>query len=211
MSHVVRAVRVDIAAPSLPSDEALMAAHAAGDSAAFKALFRRYAPRLRQFFARRSRPHGSGPDDLVQETFVRLHAARASYRSDLPFRPFLFAIGARVGIDAQRKSYRAREDLARCSGERKGAPTQVDTRTPERAAVTRELALVVLRALDTLSEPQRLIIGLHRFDGLTFEEIARTLSLLEEREVSEGAARVRAFRAYDALRSALAEITEEAS
>jgi RNA polymerase sigma factor (sigma-70 family) len=192
------------------SDEELMAAHAAGDSAAFESLFRRYAPRLRQFFARRLRTGGSSPDDLVQETFVRLHSARSSYRSDLPFRPFLFAIGARVGIDAHRKSSRVREDLASTTGEREGA-TYVDTRTPERAAVTRELALVVLRALDALSEPQRLIIVLHRFDGLTFEEIARTLSLLEERTVSEGAARVRAFRAYDSLRTALAAMTEGAS
>lgn len=199
-----------LAAP--PTDEALMGAHAAGDAAAFKLLFRRYAPRLRQFFARRSRSGSASLDDLVQETFVRLHAARASYRTELPFRPFLFAIGARVGIDAQRRwSRRARAELSRGPGADEGGAVEVDHRTPEQVAGTRELAWAVQRAMDALTEPQRLIILLHRFEGLSFEEIARTFSLLEEREVSEGAARVRAFRAYDSLRASLAQIAEGAS
>lgn len=208
MSFVAEPLRVGVPVAAPPTDEELMAAHAAGDSAAFRALFRRYAPRLRQFFARRSVP-ASSPDDLIQETFVRLHSARSSYRSELPFRPFLFAIGARVGIDAKRKSWRAREELTSTLGEREGAHAHVETRTPERALATWELARAVQRALDTLSEPQRLVIALHRFEGMTFDEIARTLSLLEERAVSEGAARVRAFRAYDALRGAIAANTEE--
>ncbi|MFO0635201.1 MAG: hypothetical protein U0168_20330, partial [Nannocystaceae bacterium] len=57
------------------SDEALMAAYVAGDRDAFARLFERWAPRLRQLFAR----NGARPDeaaDLVQQSFLQLHRAR---------------------------------------------------------------------------------------------------------------------------------------
>ena len=45
-------------------------------------------------------------------------------------------------------------------------------------------------------EPQRVVVHLHRFEELSFAEIGRVLG------ISEGAAKLRAFRAYGQLRSA---------
>ena len=61
----------------------------------------------------------------------------------------------------------------------------------------------VRAALDRLAEPQRVVVHLHRFEGLGFAEIGRVLG------ISEGAAKLRAFRAYDALRKQLADLGEE--
>ena len=83
------------------SDERIMAAYAAGDREAFRELFRRYAQRLHGFLY-----HMSGDrhlaQDLVQETFLRVHRARAAYDSARPFRPWIFRIAANVHADLAR-------------------------------------------------------------------------------------------------------------
>ena len=58
-------------------------------------------------------------------------------------------------------------------------------------------------ALESLTEPQRVVVHLHRFEGLGFAEIGRILG------ISEGAAKLRAFRAYEALRKRLGDLVEE--
>jgi len=55
----------------------------------------------------------------------------------------------------------------------------------------------VRAALDRLPESQRVVVHLHRYEGLTFEEIAAVLS------TTPGAVRVRASRAYEKLRQEL--------
>jgi DNA-directed RNA polymerase specialized sigma24 family protein len=49
------------------------------------------------------------------------------------------------------------------------------------------------------------VIHLHRFEGLSFAQIGKVL------DVSEGAARIRAFRAYSALREKLLPLMAEES
>jgi DNA-directed RNA polymerase specialized sigma24 family protein len=49
------------------------------------------------------------------------------------------------------------------------------------------------------------VVYLHRFEELGFAEIGRVLG------VSEGAAKLRAFRAYGQLRALLADLVEEPS
>jgi RNA polymerase sigma-70 factor (ECF subfamily) len=47
------------------------------------------------------------------------------------------------------------------------------------------------------------VLQLHRFEGLGFAEIGRALG------ISEGAAKLRAFRAYGELRALLADLVSE--
>jgi RNA polymerase sigma-70 factor (ECF subfamily) len=56
----------------------------------------------------------------------------------------------------------------------------------------------VRAAVDALPESQRVIVHLHRYEGLTFAEIAGSLA------TTEGAVKLRAFRAYGRLRKQLA-------
>src|SRR5687768_2553544 len=93
------------------SDEELMAAYVHGDARAFDALFARWATRLSAFFARSLGP-GGPVDDALQTTFLKVHAARASYRPDLPFRPWLHGIAARARADELRRRYRTKKNVA---------------------------------------------------------------------------------------------------
>lgn len=183
------------------TDEELMIAYVDGDTRAFDVLFARYAARLHAFFARTFRSRAIA-DDLLQTTFLKVHAARATWKRDLRVRPWLFGIAARVRIDELRRRYRSEEkaedDLDAHVFPVEGAPDA----WPEK----NEAAERVRRAIDALPDGQRVVVLLHRFEGLTFAEIAEVLHETEGKRVSEVAVRVRAFRAYDALRQALADL-----
>jgi len=188
------------------TDEALMQSYVAGESRAFDALFSRYAARLHAFFSRSFRS-GAVADDLVQTTFLKVHAARASYDPELPVRPWLFGIAARVRVDELRRRYRAAE---RASDEELGELTLPSDDSPDRWPEANQEAERVRTAIDTLPEAQRIVVLLHRFEGLTFAEIAEALSL-EGTKLTEVAVRVRAFRAFASLREKLADLVEEPS
>jgi RNA polymerase sigma-70 factor (ECF subfamily) len=191
--------------PTVPpeaEERALMSAYAAGDERAFAALFRLLAPRLLSFF-RRSIADQALADDLLQATFVRIHGARTRYRPELPLRPWVFTIAARVRIDELRRRHRlppfaSEEELDRLEAQRELEHTHTASET--------DAQLQRLRAaLAALTPAQRMIVHLHRFEELSFAEIGRVLG------VSEGAARVRAFRAYARLREQLLPAPTESS
>jgi RNA polymerase sigma-70 factor (ECF subfamily) len=184
-------------APSLPNDETLMAAYVAGDGRAFEQLFARLAPRLHRFF-RRSFGAEATADDLLQITFLKLHKARDTYRPDMRVAPWAFAIAARVRLDEFRKRKRLAEDGDEEALARADEARAAEGRDDE--AIDGDTAEAVRRAVEALPESQRVVVHLNRFEGLTFAEIARVLG------TTEGAVKLRAFRAYAALRQALAPL-----
>ena len=80
----MRAASHGLSSARMPSDEALMAAYQGGDAAALRELFRRHGGALLRMFQRDlARPEA---EDLVQQTFLQLHRARADYRVGAPLR-----------------------------------------------------------------------------------------------------------------------------
>jgi RNA polymerase sigma-70 factor (ECF subfamily) len=180
-------------------EEALMAAYVDGDRQAFSRLFRSLAPRIHGFFLRRF-GDSAVADDLLQVTFMKIHRARHDYRRDSPLRPWVFTIAARVGLDEHRRRARRPEEAdderlqQAAQGTAAGQAAQPDgQQLVERA----ELVAEVRTALERLPESQRVVIHLHRYEGLTFEQIGQILG------TTEGAVKLRAFRAYEQLRKQL--------
>jgi RNA polymerase sigma-70 factor (ECF subfamily) len=181
-------------------EEALMEAYVAGDADAFERLFRTLAPSIHAFFVR-SVGRGTVAEDLLQTTFLKLHAARATWRRGERLRPWVFTIAARVRLDWLRRQGRTEEEI---EDDVLADPERRDD--PGDAVLAQERAERVRSALDSLPEPQRVVIHLHRFEGLCFAEIGTVLG------ISEGAAKLRAFRAYGQLRALLSDlVTEERS
>lgn len=174
-----------------------MEAYVAGDAEAFVRLFRTLAPSVHAFFVR-SVGRGAVAEDLLQTTFLKLHAARATWRSDERLRPWVFTIAARVRLDWLRRQGRTATEI---DGDLVPDPERRDE--PDGALVAQERAERVHAALDLLPEPQRVVLHLHRFEGLGFAEIGAVLG------ISEGAAKLRAFRAYGRLRVLLADLVAE--
>src|SRR5262245_51511787 len=74
-----------------PSDEALLRAWQAGDASAYEMLFRRWQGPLARHLTRML-DDAAAADDLVMETFLRLHRHRNRWRDGTPLRPWLFTI-----------------------------------------------------------------------------------------------------------------------
>jgi RNA polymerase sigma factor (sigma-70 family) len=178
------------------TEEALMAAYCAGDRRAFDRLYAVLGPRLHGFFMR-SFNNAAVADDLLQTTLLKLHRARADFRADLRLRPWVFSIAARVRLD----EYRRRKHVAEELDEERLARAEDEEAAPDDAAAGRldagDRAEQVRAALAALPESQRVIIHLHRYEGMTFAEIASALG------TTEGAVKLRAFRGYERLRKAL--------
>ena len=71
--------------------EKLMARYQEGDFSAATALIDRISPQLHRFFVGQfaSRPDA---DDLLQETWLRIHRVRHTYRPGEPVLPWFYAI-----------------------------------------------------------------------------------------------------------------------
>jgi len=171
-----------------------MEAYVAGDVEAFERLFRSLAPSIRAFFAR-SVGQSAVAEDLLQTTFLKIHAARRGWRSGERLRPWAFTIAARVRVDWLRREGRTEGEI---DGDGIADPDQRGD--PGASFIEEERAERVRAALERLSEPQRVVVHLHRFEGLSFSDVGRVLG------ISEGAAKLRAFRAYAQLRALLSDL-----
>lgn len=173
----------------LPSDEVLMARVSAGQMEAAGILFERYRGPIYGFFLRLCSDRALS-EDLAQSVFERLLRYRRSYREGMPFRAWIFQIARHVRVD-QLKKKKAGTSPVELSPARLQDPTDPGLSLERKEEVTR-----LLRALDALPETQRELLVLTRFQHLKYREVAQMLSL------SEGAVKVRVFRAMQALREA---------
>jgi len=180
------------------TEEALMMSYVSGDASAFHQLFARLAPPVHAFFLRSFR-NATTADELMQETFLKIHRGRSTFRPGLPLRPWVFTIAAHVRRDELRRRRRIKED---CDEERLAAAEELEAiaHAARNEEASSDATQAVRDALEQLPESQRVVIHLHRYERMTFGEIAAVLG------TSEVAVRGRAFRAYERLRKALAPI-----
>ncbi len=147
------------------SDAELIDRWRRGEVAAFEALVRRWQEPVARFLARM----GHAPElvqDLCQEVFLRLYLAGRRYERKAAFSTWLYHIALNVARDAVRRRRRYPEPLHDREPEANGTPA-------ETRCVQSELARDVTEALGELPEPQRLVLVLRHYEGLSFEAIAR--------------------------------------
>ena len=126
-------------------------------------------------------------DDLLQETWLRIHRVRHSYRPGEPVLPWIYAIARRVRVDGYRRTRRVtlHETTMELLPER-SAPAEARNRVP---------AFETLVA--ALPDAQREVVTMLKVGGLTLDEVARATSS------SVGAVKQKAHRAYERLRRLL--------
>lgn len=158
-----------------------------GDATAFDALFARHAPAVRGYLQKLT-GSSAAADDLTQVTFVSVVKGRGRFQRGAKVKPWLYAIATNAARDSRRrqKFEAVTKEGELPEHEAEGAPL-------------RDFGLekAVKSALDQLPEAQREAILLHRFEGLSFAEIAEQVGL------TESAIKVRAHRGYEKLRELL--------
>jgi RNA polymerase sigma-70 factor (ECF subfamily) len=169
--------------------------YARGDDAAFADVYDAVAPRLHAYLLRQSRDRARA-DDLLQQTLLLIHRHRGTYVSGLAVLPWAFAIARRLFIDDFRR--RKTDVLWRA----RGVALDDDSFgivSPDDHVATREANECLRLALAKLPEAQRVAFDLLRVEGLSHDEAAQVLG------TTVAAVKLRAFRAYEAIRAALGQ------
>ena len=132
-------------------------------------------------------------DDLLQETWLRIHRVRHTYRPGEPVLPWIYAIARHVRVDGYRRARRItlREVAMEVLPERLA---ETEPRNPGPAFDTLVAAL---------PEAQREVVTMLKVGGLSLEEVARATSS------TVGAVKQKAHRAYERLRKLLQIQAEE--
>ncbi len=173
------------------TDEQLMCAYAEGDRSAFDELFRRYSAMVHNFM-RRDLWCAEEARDLTQQTFLQLHRSRHDFRADGNLRSWLMTIARNLKFDYMRQ---VRRRPPAGSLEVSESDPQVADESHGRLLARDALEHAIAR----LPEGQQEVIRLYWFEHLPYAEIAQKLG------ASESAVKVRAHRAYKALRGFLEE------
>jgi len=177
-----------------------MERYADGDDAAFGDIFSGLAPRLRLFLQRM----GGSPDlaeDLMQETFLRIHHCRGSFARGKPVAPWVYAIARNCFISHVRS---AKTKLAKASVDADQVELPAtSSASVEEESIARQTAQVVTRVLAGLTPARREAFILLRYEGLSVAAAAQIVG------VSESALKVRAFHAYELIRAALDAMSVE--
>jgi len=178
-----------------PLDRA-MDRYAEGDDSAFYAIARSLTPRLRAFLTRLSGSPALA-DDLTQETLLRIHRARGSFARGSAVVPWALAIARNCFVSHARakKTRLSRTALDVSTIEVASGPDA----NAEATLAAQQSALIVRQALAAMPVANREAFVLIRYEGMSVAAAAQLVG------ISEGALKLRAFRAYEILRAALKE------
>jgi RNA polymerase sigma-70 factor (ECF subfamily) len=183
-----------------PDDGTLVARVASGDQEALGSLYDRYRPRLRRYVWRLLGGDGAAVEDCLQETFITVWRAAATFRGEGRVAAWLFRIADRAAGHARR---------AAASRPTHPLPLADDPSTPpdgtDEAVVLDRLSLHT--AMQQLSPKHRVALELVFVFGFSIPETAQIVG------VPEGTVKSRLSYARKALARALARetTTEEAT
>jgi RNA polymerase sigma-70 factor (ECF subfamily) len=165
----------------------LMVAYQSGQFEAFDELYARVAPAVRRYQLAKARDAAKA-DDLLQETFLQVHRARATFDPSYPLMPWVMAIARHVWLMDRRSASRrptATEDVS-----------DIELTVRAEAASFAERA-DLRQALAQVASPQRDAVVQHHLWGWSFKEIAARAG------IAETAAKLRSSRGMARLRAAL--------
>ena len=167
---------------------------ASGSDLAFEELYNRHARRLQGFFKRRLGDDADLAADLMHDTFLRLYAARETYREGRSFRPWLYTIAYNL-CKNHRRNQLAFENAAVLDGF-SVEPPDVDLD----AAILRD---ALRDALKRLPEPYAMLFSLHYEEELTVPQIAQITDL------PEGTVKSRLHKAMNIIKQSLKQYEDK--
>jgi RNA polymerase sigma-70 factor, ECF subfamily len=177
--------------------------YAEGDASAFPILYKAIAPRIEGLVRRRTRD-ASRIDDIVQQTFERIHRARGTFLRGSDVLSWAFKIARNLCLDFGAQGWRERpadgnEGEAGEAGSDPIAQAVAEVVDAERIATARETLGRLVRAFRALPERQQLALELVRVEGFPMASAAENLG------VTVPSLKMSVFRGAEALRNAVRE------
>ena len=167
-------------------DVQLMLAVQQDDASAFEELMLRYQGRvlslLRHIVGNRDQA-----EDLTQEVFLRVYRARKTYKPGAKFATWIFTIANNVALNALRSRQRKPEvqlgvsqnDASRSDSVLLAEDTILASSgaIPARQMDKLEMRQMVRLAVEALGERQRTAVLLHKFEGMSYIDIAQIMDM----------------------------------
>jgi RNA polymerase sigma-70 factor (ECF subfamily) len=199
LSGLIGDACIDEARSLVPTAAELMSRYCDGDAAAFRALYALAAPRVLAYLLSLVRSRDAA-EEILQQSFIKLHQARAAYVRGADPIPWLYTIAHRTCIDEIRRSRRSYVSVQRSDRPLPETPAEIDGRRRGDDVTFDDATIaLVLDAVETLPENQRLAVVLTKIHGKSLAEAAEILG------TTPGAVKLRAHRGYVAVREILRE------
>lgn len=174
-----------------------------GDESAFAELVSRYQNRLISIFMNLV-DERSAAEDLAQEVFLRIYRARNGYEPNARFATWVFRIAHNLASNSRRSKGRRKEvslDADDAGTQRPGSHEELlkekSSLMPARQLDRSELQQRVREAMRSLGERQQMALLLHKFEEMSYEDIAETM------EITPSAVKSLLARARENLRARL--------
>ena len=186
------------------ADQALVARVQQGDRAAFDALVLKYQHRIVKLVGRYVYDRTEALD-VAQEAFIKAWRALPNFRGESAFYTWLYRIAINTAknhlVAQSRRPVDQRVDLEEPEQYEMAARLRHHD-TPERILLADEIRETVIRAIDALPDELRTAIMLRELDGMSYEDIAKTM------DCPIGTVRSRIFRAREAVDEKLQPLLE---
>lgn len=190
------------------TDEQLMLACQKGRDDALEEIYRRHFRMIFLFIVRLVQKKELA-EDLAQETFFRVYVNRDSWQPQAKFTSWLYRIARNLCIDEKRRYWNrmVQTESQLSSDDYTDVPyldrvedDRGDAHDAFKAKMNEE---TIKQAINQLSDEQREVIILNKYQGLSYSEIAEILGSSAE------SIKQRAYRAHLKLRGILEPLLEE--
>jgi RNA polymerase sigma factor (sigma-70 family) len=151
------------------TDEMIMEAVKNGDLQQVSVLFERYHKRIFNFLARMTTDREVA-EDLTQNVFFRIMKYRTSYREGLLFQSWIYQVARNVFSDHYQAGKNKRSNFVSVE---KVSESLEDT---DETTVMEEKEKLLQRSMAMLSEEQRELLILTRFQHLKYEQVATIMN-----------------------------------
>jgi len=163
------------------SDEELMQLYQKGEEYAFEMLYWRHQHGIFNFICHFIGQSGGQAEELHQDVFLKVIKSSKRYKPTAKFTTWLYQIARNGCIDHLRKrKHRITTSLSQPVNSNEGMiveSTIANTNpSPEKSAHISEIAEILKKALNTLSEEQREVFLMREDLNLSFAEIAELVS-----------------------------------
>jgi RNA polymerase sigma-70 factor, ECF subfamily len=181
-----------------------------GDQRAFRTLVERYQRKVYAVALGMLKDKEEAMD-VSQEAFVKVYKYLEHFKGDSSFYTWLYRITVNVCIDVIRKrggggrgedvEFDETQAFDTAEAQIGALGTRLGT-NPQKSALRRELAEKIQEALEQIPEKHRAILLLREVEGMSYEELSRTL------EIPKGTVMSRLFHARAKVQKILSEYLE---
>jgi len=187
------------------TDKVLVERVQRGDKQAFDTLVLKYQHKIVSLVSR----YVSDPAeamDIAQEAFIKAYRAIRNFRGDSAFYTWLYRIAINTAknhlVSMSRRP--PASDVDAQEAEQFGGQSRLkESGSPEHELLRGEIESTIREAIAQLPEDLRTAITLREMEGMSYEEIAKTM------DCPIGTVRSRIFRAREAIDSKLAPLVSE--